>query len=312
MRMNNMACDWKTGTCGEAGDESTEWIDLGKPQKKVDLYYVTDPICSHCWALEPVLRRFEEQYGEFFRFHTVMGGLLESWEGFGDAKNGISQPADVELHWKEVGEHSRMPIDGSLWRLDPVLSSYPPSRVFKVIQIQDAALANEFLRRAREAVFAFNRNIGKDEILIELVEGLGLDGAAVVNEAEHGAGHSLLQEDFALARALGVRGFPTLIFLNEEKQGVKVVGARSLQQYIEALKQVRNETPTARPVPALKELLPREKLLFSKELEVMYDLESDAVRAFVEKELPAEAYTSDALLGEWFIRYEEPANESMG
>lgn len=71
---NNMICDVETGVCGVAGEDEMEVIDFNKPKKTIDLYYVTDPICSHCWALEPVLRRFVEQYGEYFTFRTVMGG----------------------------------------------------------------------------------------------------------------------------------------------------------------------------------------------------------------------------------------------
>ena len=76
---NNLMCDLETGVCGVAGEEEMELIDLNPPKKKIELYYVTDPICSHCWALEPTLRRFEKQYGHYFNFHTVMGGLLEKW-----------------------------------------------------------------------------------------------------------------------------------------------------------------------------------------------------------------------------------------
>lgn len=130
-----MICDLETGVCGAAGEEEMELIDFNQPSKSVHLYYVTDPICSHCWAIEPVLRRFVEQYGHHFHFHTVMGGLLEKWHGGPiDPANGIYQPADVAGHWREVGEFSRMPIDGSLMIDNPVQSSYPPSRVFKVIQ----------------------------------------------------------------------------------------------------------------------------------------------------------------------------------
>ena len=104
-------------------------------KNQLNLYYVTDPICSHCWAIEPILRRFVEQYGDYFNFHTVMGGLLEKWhDGPIDPANGIYKPADVAGHWREVGEYSRMPIDGTLMIDNPVQSSYPPSRVFKVIQ----------------------------------------------------------------------------------------------------------------------------------------------------------------------------------
>ncbi|GAA3312557.1 hypothetical protein GCM10020331_000580 [Ectobacillus funiculus] len=141
------------------------------PEKKITLYYVTDPICSHCWALEPVLRRFVEQYGQYFTMHTMMGGLLESWNGFADVKNGISNPSDVAAHWREVGEYSRMPIDGSLWLTNPVWSSYPPSRVFKLIQNIDSGLANSFLRSIREAVFLhLIKNIAEEEVFSRYCE----------------------------------------------------------------------------------------------------------------------------------------------
>jgi predicted DsbA family dithiol-disulfide isomerase len=41
-----------------------ELITFAQPKNAITLYYVTDPICSHCWALEPALRSFIEQYGE--------------------------------------------------------------------------------------------------------------------------------------------------------------------------------------------------------------------------------------------------------
>lgn len=301
--MNRMLCDLKTGICGEAGEASEGIIDFSRSREKVDLYYVTDPICSHCWALEPVLRRFEAQYGPYVKFHTVMGGLLKSWDGFADVKNGIGSPADVAGHWKEVGKHARMPIDGSLWLTDPIRSSYPPSRVFKVIQRQvSGEAARTFLRRAREAVFVFNRNIGDAAVLADVVNQMGLDGKAVVKEAEEGSGQTWLEQDFALAGSLGVRGFPTVIIVNRDKKGVRIVGARPLSDYVDALKQVLpNETVQARPVPDLQHVLDKEGLLFSKELEVLYDLAPDAVRSYVRNALPADAYTDGVRLGEYYV-----------
>ena len=92
-----------------------------------------------------------------------MGGLLEKWgDGPVDPANGIFKPADVAPHWREVGELSRMPIDGTVMIENPVQSSYPPSRVFKVIQKHHGDdKAYEFLRRARENLFIFNQNISK-------------------------------------------------------------------------------------------------------------------------------------------------------
>ena len=299
---NNMICDLETGICGPGGDEEMQFIDLSAPQKKIDLYYVTDPICSHCWALEPVLRKFTEQYGQYFNMHTLMGGLLEKWDGFADVSNGINGPEDVAGHWREVGEHSRMPIDGTVWLTDPIESSFIPSRVFKVIQQQNPEIATAFLRRAREALFAFNKNIAKDDILIELVNQVGLDGEKIVAQSKLPDAETSLQEDFQLVRQLGVRGFPTIILLNEEKKGAKIVGARSLEQYVSALKQMLpGEEIQPKEKQPLKTLFQTEKLLFSREIEELYTIEPTDIGAFISEQLADADYEIKEVLGEKYI-----------
>ena len=283
---NAMLCDIETGLCGPASDT----VDGGsatlepvtfRPTPKVEVYYVTDPICSHCWALEPTLRRFTEEYGRHLEIKTVMGGLLPQWTGFADRANGIGGPADVAGHWREVGEASRMPIDGSVWLRDPLHSSYPPSRVFLVLREEDPELALRFLRRAREAVFAFDRNIADPAVLADLVDGLGLDGKPVVAAADSPRGDELLERDIALARELGVRGFPTLVFLDDEGRGVKVGGVRSLDTYVEALTSVLTGEPRLRQVPAPQDVLQREGRLFAKEIEALYDVAPGSVEEFI-------------------------------
>ncbi|WKA51746.1 DsbA family protein [Planococcus liqunii] len=300
----NFVCNLETGVCGPADEEEMGLIDFSQPKKTITLYYVTDPICSHCWAIEPVLRRFTEQYGGHFKFQTVMGGLLEKWhDGPIDPANGIYKPADVAPHWREVGEHSRMPIDGSLMIDNPVQSSYPPSRVFKVIQEQYTdAKATEYLRRAREALFAFNKNISEDAVLIEIVNGMGLDGQTIIQRANEPAGQQLLTEDFSLARSLGARGFPTIIMVNEDNKGVKLVGGRPYEAYVDGLQKVLGEEELhAKQPKALSALLKQEGLLFAKEIEVMYEVDPSDLPAFIEKELPSEQFEQKEILGESYF-----------
>ena len=233
-----------------------------------------------------------------------MGGLLEKWhDGPIDPANGIFKPADVAPHWREVGEYSRMPIDGSLMIDNPVQSSYPPSRVFKVIQKNhNEKKAFTYLRRAREALFAFNQNISDQSVMIDIVNKLGLDGEAIVNEAEQPIGQQLLNEDFGLARSLGARGFPSIIMINEENKGVKIVGGRPFEYYVDGLKQVLNmEELQPKQQPSLSSLLEKEKLLFSKEIEVMYDIEQSDVHSFIEKELSPDRYQVKEILGESYF-----------
>lgn len=303
-----MMCDLETGICGPVGGEASGELDGAdsgglervsfRPTPQVDVYYVTDPICSHCWALEPTLRRFLGEYGRHLRVKTVLGGLLPQWTGFADRANGIAGPADVGSHWREVGETSRMPIDGSVWKHDPLSSSYPPSRVYLVIRERDPELAAAFLRRAREAVFAWNRNIADADVLAEIVASLGLDVQSVMAEAESERGEELLQRDLALARELGVRGFPTLVFVDDDGRGVKVSGVRGIDAYVEALRSLLDSEPRRRELPSLSEALEREGRLFAKEIEVLYDLAPEAVGEFVEARLPQGAYRIGEVLGE--------------
>lgn len=301
-----MICDVETGICGPGGEETgvMEFIDLSAPKKSVELYYVTDPICSHCWALEPVLRKFVDQYGQYFNMHTLMGGLLEKWgDGPVDPGNGISGPSDVAGHWREVGEHSRMPIDGTVWYDDPIESSYIPSRVYKVIQAKNPELANTFLRRAREALFAFNKNIAQDKMLIELVDQIGLDGEDIVNQSKLPEANASLQEDFQLVRELGVRGFPTIVMVNEEQKGVRIVGARTLADYANGLQQLLpDETLQPKQLSTLDQLLQQEKLLFSREIEEYYSIEQNELEAFVQKELTQGTFERNEILGEKYIQ----------
>ncbi|GAA0287633.1 putative DsbA family dithiol-disulfide isomerase [Gracilibacillus halotolerans] len=303
MKNNNLICDIETGVCGVPGESEMEMIDLNEPNKTIDFYYVTDPICSHCWAIEPTLRRFMKQYGHYFNFQSVMGGLLEKWHGGPvDPANGINGPADVAGHWREVGEHYRMPIDGSLMIDNPVQSSFPPSRVYKIIQKHHGEeKAFEYLRRARESLFVFNQNIGEATILIDIVNEMGLNGEAIVEEANQETGHELLNEDFTLTRKLGARGFPTIIMVNEANKGVKIVGGRPFDYYVSGLTKLLGEEPTPKEVPALSSLLKKEKMLFAKEIEVMYDVEESDLVSFVENELNIDQYVKSEILGEIYF-----------
>jgi predicted DsbA family dithiol-disulfide isomerase len=300
---NPLACDWKTGVCGEVEQPEEEIIAFSSSKADITMYYFTDPICSHCWALEPELRKFIYLYGHYFKIQTVMGGLLPQWSGFADVKNGISGPADVAGHWQEVGNHSRMPINGTIWLNDPLHSSYPPSQVYEVVKHNHPPFAEKFLRRIREQLFVFNENIAKEDVLIRLVNELGLNGDEIVKKAMGKLGEVWLQEDFMLKKKMGVRGFPTVIFMNEENKGMKLVGQRRTEDYAAAIEKLLDKPLRARKLPSLAQVLIKEKRLFAKEIEVLYDVAPAELEAFVENELKG-AYVVKEILGEGY--YELP------
>lgn len=222
--INPLLCNTETGMC-ETTDEKaniSSKINQQSTEKSVKLIYYTDPICSSCWGIEPQLRKLKLEYGNSVEIEYRMGGLLPDWNY---NSGGISKPSDVASHWDEVSVHYDMPIDGDLWLEDPLDSSYPPSIAFKAAQLQDKEKAHLFMREIREMVFLKKTNIAKWEHLVAAAKTVGLNVEQLKTDFE-GKAKTLFEEDLKLGRELGVRGFPTLFFIDEACNKEIVYGAR--------------------------------------------------------------------------------------
>lgn len=272
---------------------------------KVEMYYATDPLCSFCWAFEPTLRKFRYQYASYFSNDTtVMGGMIEKWEKFGgDSSNGIQSAADVAKHWREIGDFSRMVIDGRVWLDEPIDSSFPSSQAFQIVRRDYPEQAQAFLRKLRETVMVWNQDISKREVLASLLEEMGLDHEKILNDADSFEGRRLLNGDLGLARALTATGFPTLVLVNEQNQGVKIVGAQPYEALESALKQILDlEELIQTPVPSLDLVMKTTPFLMNREIEVLYNLEESEVPGFVDMIVGKENVQKGEILGQNYYR----------
>lgn len=226
---NPLLCDLETGLC-EIPDTSEKVVaneEVNSLEKPIKVLYYTDPICSSCWGIEPQLRKLKLEYGSYIDIEYRMGGLLADWSY---NSGGISKASDVAHHWDEVSLHYDMPIDGDVWLEDPLDSSYPPSIAFKAAQMQDTQLAISFLREIREMVFLQKKNIGKWENLEAAAEKVGLDLRKFKIDFE-GKAKALFEVDLVLGRQLGVRGFPSLYFLDGQGNTEFVYGTKAYAFY---------------------------------------------------------------------------------
>ena len=230
---NPLLCDPETGICEiptQQNDAAIFATDI-EVNKNVKLIYYTDPICSSCWGIEPQLRKLKLEYGSSFEIEYRMGGLLKDWSY---NSGGISKPSDVAHHWDEISEHFDMPIDGDVWIEDPLSSSYPPSIAFKAAQMQDNEKAILFLREIREMVFLQKLNITKWEHLESAATKVGLNVLQFKTDYETKA-RELFDEDLQLGRELGVRGFPTMFFIDQTGQKEMVYGSKPYIAFENAL-----------------------------------------------------------------------------
>lgn len=300
-------CDPETGVCNIMSSEQSkttgedeEVTELTRT-KPIQMVYVTDPICSYCWQVEPQLEKFTTLYGEHMDVKVVMGGLLESWHGFADEGNGIRKPSDVGAHWREAAAHFGMPIDGTVWDKEPIESSYPASRAFKLVQQISDTSSRRFLRAVREEVMVFNRNVAKDEVLINILDRANRNGKKVVADTKGEEANALLNADLALARSLGATSFPTVLLINSDGEGVRIAGMRDFETYEKALFEIAGEELEIAPLPELKDMFNISRHIFFKEIEVMYDLEPSETEAFIGHNLPENTYEVREILGSKYI-----------
>lgn len=225
-KQNNLNCDLETGICEVKTANIAEENTLTSNQnqtKSIKIIYYTDPICSACWGIEGQLRLLKLQYGDQLEIEYRMGGLLPGWKNYNGG--GIQSPNDVAIHWEEASQHYEMPIDGDVWKENPLSSSYPPSIAFKAAELEDKDKAQLFLRRIKEMVFMEKEDISSWEVLKKAAKQVGLNEIQLI-ENSNGIAQQLFEEDLKMAAQLGVRGFPTLIFQNTENETLRLYGVK--------------------------------------------------------------------------------------
>ncbi len=226
---NPLLCDLETGMCEMPTNETTSATSkkAHTTEKQIRVVYFTDPICSSCWGIEPQLRKLKLEYGKYIEIEYRMGGLLPDWSY---NSGGISKPSDVAHHWDEVSILYDMPIDGDVWLEDPLVSSYPPSIAFKAAQLQDQEKAISFLRVMREMVFLEKKNITKWEHISAAAQIAELNIEQLKTDVD-GKAKTLFEEDLNLAREYGVRGFPTMFFIENLGNKEIVYGSKAYVSY---------------------------------------------------------------------------------
>lgn len=262
---NPLICDPVEGVCGVSEKSTASKVSIENSQKPIKVIYFTDPICSSCWGIEPQLRKLKLEYGNSFEIEYRMGGLLPDWSY---NSGGISKPSDVAHHWDEVSIYYDMPIDGDIWLEDPLDSSFPPSIAFKAAQMQDPEKALLFLRVIREMVFMQKKNITKWEHLELAAKKVGLNPSQLKSDYDNKA-KTLFEEDLKLAKSFGVRGFPTLFFMDSTGNTEMIYGTKPYAFYETAILKLHETAVKSEYSKNWETLFSKFKTLTAKEFSVL-------------------------------------------
>ncbi len=204
------------------------------------LYYVLDPMCSWCWGFKASFAQLLELLPHDIAIRYVMGGLAVD----SDQPMPEETRAYVQQAWRDVHARTGAEFNHDFWtNCQPRRSTYPACRAVIAAGLQNPAIIPHMIEGIQRAYYLQASNPSDLDTLLDVAMEAGLDRAQFEQDinSEHTA--SLLQEDFALRRKLGVRSFPSVLIEIDDEVHWVANGCLTIEQMLTNLQQVPIPTP---------------------------------------------------------------------
>jgi len=203
------------------------------------LVYVHDPMCSWCWGFSACLEKLLAALPEDVRVRRLLGGLAPD----SDAPMPEATRRYVKRQWRRIQRE----IPGTVFNFDfwrvcaPRRSTFPACRAVIAAREQGQPFDVYMTRAIQRAYYLQAKNPSDDATLLALADEIGLDVAAFESAYRSPAVDKTLAAEIEEARAMGVRGFPSLVLTGQ-------FGAANIHldylDYRSMLAQIRNLAAT--------------------------------------------------------------------
>ncbi|KYC97254.1 DsbA family protein [Bacillus sporothermodurans] len=227
-----------------------------------------DPLCSECWALEPIIKKLQLEYGQFFSLKHVLSSSLTRLN-----VNSKKMDALAQL-WEKTASKTGMPCDGSLWFENSITAPYITSIAIKAAELQGRRAGIRFLRKIQEVLFLEKQNVTNIDVLVKCANSINLDTEEFLNDIHSESAAKAFQCDLKILSEMEVDEFPSLVFFNEniEDEGLKITGFYEYSVYVQILQEMLGAKTKPNPLPPLEIFLKIYKVAPSKEIAIVYDM----------------------------------------
>ncbi len=239
-----------------------------------------DPLNPECWALEPITKKLQIEYGRYFSIKHVLSGRLTSLNS--GNKRDYQTKADL---WEKTASRFGMSCDGSLWLENPISSPYLTSIAIKAAELQGRRYGIRFLRKVQEVLFLEKQNVSSFDVLIQCAQSVNLDVDEFVNDIHSDVASKAFQCDLKIMAEMEVHEIPTLVFFNEniEEEGIKITGHYPYEIYVQILEEMLQHKPVPAAPPPLESFVKYFKLVADKEIAVVYNMSPNEVNREMKK-----------------------------
>ncbi|WP_246938591.1 ClpXP adapter SpxH family protein [Bacillus pinisoli] len=249
-------------------------------KKPLEIYVFIDPLCPECWALEPILKKLQIEYGKYFSIRHVLSGRLATLNLRKATLNG-----NIATVWERTASRSGMSCDGDIWFENPIATPFTASIAIKAAELQGRKIGLKYLRKLQELLFLQKQNISEEDVLIDCADEVGLETNEFVKDLHSESAAKAFQCDLKITSEMEVDKIPTLVFFNEniEEEGMKVTGLYAYEVYVRIIQDLLQEELAPATPPPLEEFLQYFKFVATKEIAVVYNMEVHEVEIEMKK-----------------------------
>lgn len=180
------------------------------------LTYVYDPMCSWCFGFSATYRAILAELPPSVVSARLLGGLAPD----SDVPMDADMAAMLSSTWHRIEESCGVRFNHDYWQQSPL----PPRTTFiacrAIIAAQALGVADlDMLAAIQRAYYQQARNVWQAGVLTELAVELGAPAEAFMAELKHVRTLAQHAEQQNRAASMGVQGYPTLIWQDDQQSG---------------------------------------------------------------------------------------------
>jgi len=200
-------------------------------QDKPTLLYFGDPMCSWCYGFSPELSEVLNELDGKVELEMVMGGLRpynkQTMQELGDF---------LKHHWEEVGQRSGQKFQYDILNDHSfVYDTEPACRAVRVVRKLDPSKEFEFFKAVQTAFYYENKNTADVQTYLAIAKTLDINPTDFKKEFESEEMKALIRKDFEKSAEMGVRGFPSMILVDGNKNIMIANGYLPSEQVVQKI-----------------------------------------------------------------------------
>lgn len=174
--------------------------------KKINLYYIYDPMCSWCYAFNETFKQVKKELPSNINVVYITGGLAPHCKE--EMQEELKQ--SIQNIWRVIEKQVGCKFNHDFWKNNiPRRSTYLSCQAVIAAKAQNKE--KEMLLAIQEAYYLKALNPSDEEVLINIAKELNLDFKKFKEDLNSQEIISLLQKDLEKRAGLGVNSFPSLV-----------------------------------------------------------------------------------------------------